>query len=230
MIPHIAGKTSEKCSKTAIKIHHAFSRVKITEVQSFDLFRMCWEMLGVIKVVRNHGEYISGNLMIREKIMKTFRYILLVVAIGGTGISEVSAQGETAVLCGMHASSLLDPWNFDAVIAAERNQFDGAMISYVQNRMATLEKSAREYDQYCEQFRYNPPQYTQCRGNNRARELVVWLGSVMQGVNGSSWSQTQFGNQQIASWNQCEVMGLFNCSQMRQQGANQSRRECPSWL
>ncbi|MFV2004966.1 MAG: hypothetical protein ACC650_07140 [Gammaproteobacteria bacterium] len=163
--------------------------------------------------------------------MKINTCLLLLIVFNMAVISEVNAQNSGVVLCRMLESSVLDPMSFDKVIDVERNHFDDVMFAHIQSRIGWLSNRANQHDASCEIYRNNPMQYTQCKGSgNTGRYVVVWLGSLGDAVRGSSWNQTQMGQEQIAGFIRCRKSTMFNCDQLLNNTTSILRQICPAYL
>ncbi len=162
--------------------------------------------------------------------MKTITVYFLSTILMGTPFVESRAQdeGEGAVLCRMLESSLVNPWGFDAIISAERKNFDKSMIQLVQDGVARLESRAQQREVVCKPFKNKFMGYDLCMANNPARKLATWLTSVSEAVNGSRWEQTEYGEGQLRIWNSCQNPAF--CEQLRLAAAEESRQQCPLWF
>jgi len=157
--------------------------------------------------------------------MKSFPYIMLVILLNISVISEATAKDEEALLCRMLSLSLSNPWTFDEVIRGESDHFDKNMKQFIKTQANHLTKEAKQHDAVCEPYKNKSMGYDQCMGNNSARELASWMNSVLQATSGTRWEQTDFGNDQLRVWNACKNPAF--CEQLRSAAAVESRRVCP---
>ncbi|WP_455208655.1 hypothetical protein [Kaarinaea lacus] len=160
--------------------------------------------------------------------MKTIPYVLLIILLGGTAIAETSSQGEGTVLCRMLASSLSNPWKFDAVVTAESKYFDSKMSRYIQGELNKLTAEAKAREAICEPYKNKSMGYDQCIGSNTAATLASWLESILQAAEGTAWNQTDFGSGQLKIWNACNNPAF--CQQLRSSAAIEAQQDCPLWF
>ena len=160
--------------------------------------------------------------------MKIATYIVLLITLSTFTVNTAIAKGEETVLCKMLASSLSNPWQFDNVVDDERKQFDDSMMRYIKNNVNKLTTQASQREAVCEPYKNKSMGYDMCMGNNPARELVTWLDSVTQAIEGVKWEQTKYGEGQLKVWNSCN--NPVFCEQLRLAAVRESRQECSSWL
>lgn len=160
--------------------------------------------------------------------MKTISYIVLAIVLGHYTVDDALAKGEGSVLCNMLASSLSNPWKFDQTIREQSNHFDKSMIEFIQVHINKLTSQAKQREAVCEPYKNKSMGYDLCMGNNPARKLATWLGSVSKVVKGTKWEKTEFGGGQLRVWNSCANPAF--CEQLRSAAAMESRGECPLWF
>lgn len=159
--------------------------------------------------------------------MNNITCVILAITVTFISSGKVQANDEEAVLCKMLASSLSNPWTFDEAIKAERKSFDKAMLRFIESQANQLTTQAKEREAVCQPYKNKSMGYDMCMGNNPARDLAVWMKSMLQVTKGSAWKQTDFGSEQLKVWNSCTNPAL--CVQQRSAAVHESRRVCAVW-